>query len=66
MLELILDVETKKTFEEVGGYFPEKLGVSFVGACLRQTGNKQGELLSFFEDAIGSLTSKGATKTLQG
>lgn len=48
MLELILDVETKKTFEEVGGYFPEKLGVSFVGACLRQTGNKQGELLSFF------------------
>ncbi len=55
MLELILDVETKKTFEEVGGYFPEKLGVSFVGACLRQTGNKQGELLSFFEDDLPQL-----------
>jgi DEAD/DEAH box helicase domain-containing protein len=33
--QLILDVETKKTFDEVGGYFPEKLGISFVGAIER-------------------------------
>ncbi len=55
MLELILDVETKKTFDEVGGYFPEKLGVSFVGACLRENGNKKGELLSFFENDLNKL-----------
>jgi DEAD/DEAH box helicase domain-containing protein len=30
-----LDVETKKTFDEVGGYFPEKLEASFVGIIER-------------------------------
>lgn len=55
MLELILDVETKKTFDEVGGYFPDKLGISFVGACLRENGNKKGELLSFFENDLNKL-----------
>lgn len=49
MLQLILDVETKKTFEEVGGYFPEKLEVSFVGVCVRQGGVGKGEMLGFFE-----------------
>lgn len=33
--QLILDVETKKVFDDVGGYFPEKLGISFVGAIER-------------------------------
>ena len=28
---VIFDVETKKAFDEVGGYFPEKLGVSVAG-----------------------------------
>lgn len=55
MLELVLDVETKKTFDEVGGYFPEKLGISFVGACLRENGNKTGQFLSFFEDDLNKL-----------
>ncbi len=55
MLELVLDVETKKTFDDVGGYFPEKLGISFVGACLRENGNKNGQLLSFFEDDLKKL-----------
>jgi DEAD/DEAH box helicase domain-containing protein len=55
MLELILDVETKKTFDEVGGFFPEKLGISFVGACLRENGNRQGQLLSFFEKDLSKL-----------
>lgn len=35
MKHVILDVETQKTFDEVGGYFPEKLGVSFVGVIQR-------------------------------
>lgn len=48
MLQVTLDVETKKTFDEVGGYFPEKLGVSFVGACIREGGG-QGEMRSYFE-----------------
>lgn len=37
MKHLILDVETKKTFDEVGGYYPEKLGISFVGVIERLT-----------------------------
>lgn len=49
MLQLILDVETKKTFDEVGGYFPEKLEVSFVGVCARQGTSGPGEMLGFFE-----------------
>lgn len=28
---VVFDVETKKAFDEVGGYFPEKLGVSISG-----------------------------------
>jgi DEAD/DEAH box helicase domain-containing protein len=35
MRHIILDVETIKSFDEVGGYFPEKLGVSFVGIIER-------------------------------
>ena len=55
MLQLILDVETKKTFEEVGGYFPEKLEVSFVGVCARQGSSGQGEMLGFFEQDFKDL-----------
>lgn len=36
MIQLFLDVETIKTFDEVGGYFPEKLGVSFCGLIERE------------------------------
>jgi DEAD/DEAH box helicase domain-containing protein len=36
MKQLILDVETQKIFDQVGGYHPEKLGISFCGAILRQ------------------------------
>ncbi len=55
MLELILDVETKKSFDEVGGYFPERLGVSFVGVCKRENRSQKGEMLSFFEDDLPEL-----------
>lgn len=32
---VVFDVETKKAFDEVGGYFPEKLGVSISGVYYR-------------------------------
>ena len=55
MLELILDVETKKTFDEVGGYFPDRLGISFVGVCQRSSRGEKGEMLSFFEQDLSDL-----------
>jgi len=53
MKQLIFDVETKKIFDEVGGYFPDKLGVSFVGACWRVSANEKGEMKGFFEENLG-------------
>lgn len=43
MKQVIFDVETKKTFEAVGGYYPEKLGVSFVGVIEREGFPEEGE-----------------------
>ena len=57
MLQVILDVETKKAFDEVGGYFPEKLGISFAGVCVRQGRSGSGELKGFFEDQLSELFS---------
>lgn len=54
MLELILDVETKKTFDEVGGYFPDRLGISFVGVCVRD-GYGSGQMQSYFEKDLPDL-----------
>lgn len=55
MLQVVLDVETKKAFEEVGGYFPDRLGVSFVGVCLRDTASGKGEMRGFFEQDLPEL-----------
>lgn len=55
MLQVILDVETKKTFEEVGGYFPNLLEVSFVGVCVREGMSGVGEMQSYFEQDIPKL-----------
>ena len=55
MLQVILDVETKKTFDEVGGYFPDRLGISFVGVNVRNGFNKEGEYQSYFEKDIPKL-----------
>ncbi len=49
MLQIILDVETKKTFEEVGGFFPDRLGISFVGVCVREGLSGKGEMQSYWE-----------------
>lgn len=55
MLQLVLDVETKKTFEEVGGYFPDRLGISFVGVCIRNTVSGKSEMVGFFENDLPHL-----------
>jgi DEAD/DEAH box helicase domain-containing protein len=55
MLHVFLDVETKRTFDEVGGYFPEKLGISFVGIAVREGFSGKGELMGFFEPDLPKL-----------
>lgn len=55
MLQVILDVETKKTFDEVGGYFPDRLGISFVGVCVREGSSGKGKMQGFFEQDLPDL-----------
>lgn len=55
MLQLILDVETKKTFDEVGGFFPDRLGISFVGVCVRDGISGKGEMRSYWEKDLPEL-----------
>ena len=61
MKHAILDVETIKSFDEVGGYHPEKLGVSFVGVIEREgLPNTWGEKVletrhEIFEDEMDKL-----------
>jgi len=55
MLQVILDVETKQTFKDVGGFFPDKLGVSFVGVNIRDQFGVPGEMKGFFEDDLPDL-----------
>jgi len=55
MLQIILDVETKKIFDEVGGYFPDRLGISFVGVCVREGTSGSGEMMGFFEQDLPKL-----------
>lgn len=52
MQQVILDVETKKAFDQVGGFFPDKLGVSYVGVCVRDGYEGPGEMMGFFEDDL--------------
>jgi DEAD/DEAH box helicase domain-containing protein len=55
MIQVILDVETKKIFDEVGGYFPDRLGISFVGVNIRRGYGEPGEFKSFFEKDLPKL-----------
>lgn len=55
MLQVILDVETKKTFDEVGGFFPDRLGISFVGVNVRHGFGEAGEFQSYFEQDLPQL-----------
>jgi DEAD/DEAH box helicase domain-containing protein len=55
MRQLVLDVETQRTFDEVGGFFPDRLGISFVGVCVRDGFLGKGEMLGFFEQDLPKL-----------
>jgi len=46
---VVFDAETKKAFDEVGGYYPEKLGVSVSGVWY------DGELRAFREEEFGEM-----------
>ena len=47
---VVFDVETKKAFDEVGGYYPEKLGVSLSGVYYRDTDSGEEWLRGFREE----------------
>lgn len=51
---VVFDVETKKAFDEVGGYFPDKLGVSVSGVWCGEMGST-GTLRGFREEEFGEM-----------
>lgn len=55
MQQIFLDVETQKSFDQVGGYFPERLGISYVGICVREGHSGKGKSMGFFEDKLADL-----------
>jgi DEAD/DEAH box helicase domain-containing protein len=55
MLQVILDVETQKAFDDVGGFFPDRLGISFVGVCVRQGFSGKGEMQAYYEQDLPHL-----------
>ncbi len=55
MKQIFFDIETKRTFDQVEGYFPEKLGISFVGVCVRDGMHGEGEMLGFFENELDKM-----------
>jgi DEAD/DEAH box helicase domain-containing protein len=58
MKQVIFDVETKKTFEQVGGYYPEKLGISFVGAIERTGFPEEGNVIEVRHELFESDLNK--------
>ncbi len=57
MRQVFFDVETKNTFDEVGGYFPSKLSPSFIGVCVRDGYDGQGEMIEIWEQDLSKLWS---------
>ncbi len=55
MRHVFMDVETKQSFDEVGGFLPGKLGVSFVGVCIRDGYSGPGSFKGFFEKDLSEL-----------
>jgi DEAD/DEAH box helicase domain-containing protein len=51
---VVFDVETKKAFDEVGGFFPEKLGVSVSGVWYGEEGS-EGTLRGFREEEFSEM-----------
>ncbi|GAB4026426.1 MAG: hypothetical protein Fur0011_2120 [Candidatus Microgenomates bacterium] len=59
---LVFDVETKKAFDEVGGYYPEKLGVSIIGTYWRDEAGE--EYVGYREDNFSPFWRKLETADL--
>lgn len=56
MIEIFLDVETKKAFFDTGNHDPGSLGVSFAGICRRNLEEKgKDEFKGFFEEQLNDL-----------
>ncbi|HZZ98889.1 MAG TPA: ribonuclease H-like domain-containing protein [Candidatus Saccharimonadia bacterium] len=55
MRQIFLDVETQKSFDQVGGYFPDRLGISYVGICVRDGFSGKGKAEGFFEQDLPKL-----------
>lgn len=51
---VVFDVETKKAFDEVGGFYPEKLGVSVAGVWYGEE-KTLGTLKAYREDEFGEM-----------
>ena len=51
---VVFDVETKKSFDEVGGYHPEKLGVSVSGVWYGEE-DSTGTLRGFREEEFSEM-----------
>lgn len=51
---VVFDVETKKSFDEVGGFYPDKLGVSVSGVWYGEE-NTEGTLRAFREEEFGEM-----------
>ena len=52
---VVFDVETKKAFDEVGGYFPEKLGVSISGVYYRDSEKGEEWIKGFREEEFAEM-----------
>ncbi len=55
MRQVFFDVETKNTFDDVGGYFPGKLHPSFVGVCVRDSEEGKGKMVEIWENDFPKL-----------
>lgn len=51
---VVFDVETKKAFDEVGGFYPDKLGVSVSGVWYGEEGS-EGTLRGFREEEFSEM-----------
>lgn len=55
MKQVFFDIETKRAFSQIEGNFPDKLGVSFVGVCVRDSMHGEGQMFSFFEHELDKM-----------
>ena len=64
--EVVLDIETANTFQDVGGYFPDKLDVSVVVAYFYETDEYVSYLLEDLPKLFERLERSGNTAVPDG